>query len=408
MHARGFGLAHVGRKRETNEDCWLADDQLGLYVVADGMGGHRGGEVAAAAAVTAVAQFVRSRREILEKVQAGARPKQLGLVVENACQAAARAVFEEAREDPRNKGMGCTLTVLLLVRGWAVMGHVGDSRLYLCRRGQVHQLSDDHTYAAELARHGAIEPSQVKGHSYAHVLTQSVGAHPTVQPDVLCFQLLPEDRLLLCSDGLSNYLDDTAWLAEELAEEDAEGVPAELVRHANEAGGADNITAVVVEVEAEPDAPTLQQAELAEASLDALQACFLFAGLSLARKAWTLTHCVLREESPGPIVEAGAPLPGLFVVVEGEAGVDGERLGPGEHWGVTALVSPRAARKTVSAGPNTRTLLLTAERFRTLTRSRPRLGVLLLRRLAAGLSQALEGRPSAAGRDPAPPALGDV
>jgi serine/threonine protein phosphatase PrpC len=399
MRVHGVGLGHVGRRRKVNEDCWLADDDLGLYVVSDGMGGHRAGEVASATAVETVAQALREKRRLLERVRAGkAKAKQAAIAADEAVQEASRKVFQLATSEPERTGMGCTLTLLLLLGERGVMAHVGDSRLYLCRDGEVHQLSRDHTYVEELAGVDRIPKEALRSHPYAGTLTRAVGVQDAVQVDLLVFDVLPEDRFLLCSDGLANYVTDEVWFAQELDREDLDAIPGELVRFANESGGADNITALVVGVEADPasDPESWKRAEEWRARSRALSSCFLFKDLPLARLAQILASCQDRTFEPGQtVLDERGPCSGLWIVVKGicELSRRGEvlgELGPGDHFGVTALLSPRPARARVQAWETCRLLILSADAFHSVTSARPGLGVILMRRLAQHLAQTLD------------------
>lgn len=394
MRSHGVGLGHVGQKRDNNEDCWLVDDQFGLYAVADGIGGHKAGEVASAIALDAVSQTIRAERELIERVHAGEEaPRVLMPLVKEAIQAATRAV-SSAGEAQGNR-MGCTLTLLIVAGNRGVMAHVGDSRLYLCRKDRVHQLSLDQTLAAELVREGVLPPEKLKTSPYRNHLTQSIGSRDAVRPELLRFEILPGDRLLLCSDGLSNYVPDSAWLAAQLAEEDLEGIPEELIAFANSAGGSDNITAVVVETETEPTPEVLKAAAAVQARLGAISDCFLSQGLSMARQARILTHCTWRQHPLGEVLVAmDDPLPGLVLVTEGQLNVlgHGGTLQPGEYFGASALVVPRNSRTTVTAGGGCSTLTLTADSLRALSRRRPRLGLMLQRRIAEDLGKVLEER----------------
>tara|TARA_R110002072_G_scaffold200212_2_gene357916 strand:- start:871 stop:2109 length:1239 start_codon:yes stop_codon:yes gene_type:complete len=399
MRSRGVGLAHVGQKRTNNEDCWVADDQLGLYLVADGMGGHSAGDVASAMAVSAAASTVRAARELLTRVQGGEVPaRELMPLVQRAVNAANAAVHSAAQEDPTKQGMGCTLTLLLIAGTRGIMAHVGDSRLYVSRGDRVHQLSQDQTVAAELLREGVLKPEQVATSRWRNALAQAIGTKESVKPDYLRFELAPGDRFLLCSDGLSNYFQPDDWLTGQLSQEDLEGIPSELVNFANDAGGADNITAVVVEISAEPSEDALSLTASVTGRINAVGETFLCRDLSLARQARVLSHCELETYSAGQaLLSAGDPLPGLFLLASGALSleVDGEEvaaLAAGESFGASAMVLPRAARVTVRASESSQTLLLRHESLQELSRSRPRLGMILQRRIARELGRALEER----------------
>lgn len=395
MRSRGVGLAHVGQKRTNNEDSWVADEQLGLYLVADGMGGHSAGDVASAMAVSAALSKVREGRDLLNKVQAGEAPaRDLMPLVQQAIRAANEAVHGAATQDASKQGMGCTLTLLLIAGTRGIMAHVGDSRLYVSRGDRLHQLSQDQTVAADLVREGVMTAEKAAASQWRNALSQAIGTKPSVTPDYLRFELVPGDRFLLCSDGLSNYVKDNEWLAEQLSQEDLEGIPAELVAFANEAGGSDNITAVVVEVSAEPSEDALSLTSSVSGRIKAVGDNFLCRDLSLARQIRVLSHCEVASHGAGQVVvAAGDPLPGLFLVASGALEVEG--TGPlerGACFGATATLLERPARATVRASQESETLLLSSEALQELSRSRPRLGLILQRRIARELARALEAR----------------
>jgi protein phosphatase len=225
-----------GKVRDHNEDAvWPEDDgttdESLLAAVADGMGGHAGGEVASAIAIETAAAV-------------GGNPTV-------RVQAANLAVVDAARARPRLKGMGTTLTIGVFdPDGDLDLAHVGDSRAYLWRDDELKQVSKDHSYVAEMVETGKLDPDQVATHPYRSVITRAVGLDPTVEVDAYGVVLEDGDRILLCSDGLTDMLDDDAITAI-LADSDGPSAAAEaLVAAANEAGGVDNISVVVVDVAA--------------------------------------------------------------------------------------------------------------------------------------------------------------
>lgn len=251
LSAVGAGATHAGKQRGRNEDCFLVDNELGLYLICDGMGGHAAGEVAAATAIETVASLLHQQQAEIERArgcEGGAQ--ELRVMVEQAVQDACRVVHDLSRSRLDYLGMGCTLTLLLVSGPRAIMAHVGDTRLYLIREGQVRQLSTDHTMAGELARLGAISADQVKEHPYGHIITRAIGVQPSVEVDTLAVDVLPGDRYLLCSDGLSDYVEDLPWLGGLAEDPDLESIPETLIDFANASGGGDNITVVAVGIEA--------------------------------------------------------------------------------------------------------------------------------------------------------------
>jgi serine/threonine protein phosphatase PrpC len=252
-----FGHTDIGRRRLSNEDSFLVDNELGLYVVADGMGGHNAGEVASGEAVDALHSMVRQQEEALVAIEGLPRSqvegdvtsvslRQLKRLVESAVQAATYMVFGLGQANPERKGMGTTLSVLLLRGDYAITAQVGDSRIYLMRDGSAEQVTEDHTLVAWQLKRGLITAEEARNSKQKNVITRAVGSREYVEVDTRLLLAQAGDRFLLCSDGLHSYLTDA-----EIAALRA-GSPQEAVRRAieiaNQRGGRDNITAIVVEL----------------------------------------------------------------------------------------------------------------------------------------------------------------
>lgn len=385
MRARGVGHSTRGQRRSGNEDRYHVDDDLQLYIVSDGMGGHSAGEVASSKAVEVVIDYMSDRRDLIEGARRGEiSPGDVAAVFEAAVEAACKAVYDLAQPDPAWQGMGCTLTAFVALGIHGVMAHVGDSRLYLSRGGATHQLSHDHTMAAELARRGIIPVERVRTHPYSHTLTRSIGPQPAVEVDTLVVEVLGGDRYLLCSDGFSEYVPDPEWLGEQLSAAEPEA----LVAFADAAGGADNITVVVVNVEVEPSATEFAVGgQDAKVELDALASIFLFRGLPLADLARVLDVASVESVADGEaVVTRGTPLRQFVLVLDGALAGEFE-LGPREHVGEGALVWPHDAPFELRALGRTRLLRLERDAFRELARTHPLLGVELLERLGRQLAE---------------------
>lgn len=237
----------VGRVRAQNEDAYRADQDRGLFIVADGMGGHAAGEVASRLAV-------RAATEGLATLPGEATPEEARERIRASIADANRAILIEGRAHPDQAGMGTTATVLLLSpRGWYVVGHVGDSRAYVVRDGDARRITEDHTYVQELVDEGRLTEEQARLHPRSSLLTRALGTATDVDVDTLHERLAPGDRFLLASDGLTTMLPESrivALLGESLEPEE---LVARLIREANEAGGADNTTAIVVDILEEED-----------------------------------------------------------------------------------------------------------------------------------------------------------
>jgi protein phosphatase len=226
----------VGRVREGNEDAYLVDDAMGLVAVADGMGGHRAGEVASATALEALRSAITHGRPLRESMED-----------------ANEAVFTKSLTDEELRGMGTTLTAATLVTGGTVLvGHVGDSRAYLLHDGELRQVTVDHSLVEELVREGRLTADEAAVHPQRSIITRALGVDASVEVDVYPVELAPGDRLLLCSDGLTGMVQAETIAATLRREEDPARAAAALIDAANVAGGEDNITAVVVAVTDDP------------------------------------------------------------------------------------------------------------------------------------------------------------
>jgi protein phosphatase len=241
----------------SNEDAYLVDDELGLYVVADGMGGHSSGEVASNEAIETLHNMVRRERKSLSAVEElpggqelpGGSRRPIAMrralrILESAVQHATYMVFGLAENDPERRGMGTTLTVLFLSGDFALTAQVGDSRVYRIHEGKAEQLTEDHTLIAWQLKRGLITPEQARNSQQKNVITRAVGSRDYVQVDTNCVVVDPGDAFLLCSDGLHGYLEEPE-IAEALKLE-PEPATRRLVELANERGGRDNITTIAV------------------------------------------------------------------------------------------------------------------------------------------------------------------
>ncbi|MEJ2679850.1 MAG: Stp1/IreP family PP2C-type Ser/Thr phosphatase [Gemmatimonadota bacterium] len=228
----------TGRVRRQNEDALLVRPDIGVYAVADGMGGHAAGEVASAIAVETI------DRTVQEAAARGTDPLE---VIEDAVLAANAAILAEARRDPAQQGMGTTATVLVTNGDTRYrIAHVGDSRAYLLREDDLRQISVDHTWVHEQVRRGRLTEKDARRHPFASVLTRVLGTEEEVHVDVVDGDTRAGDVFLLCSDGLTAVLDDAALRVVLSRPDSLEERAGELVRAALEGGGPDNITVVLV------------------------------------------------------------------------------------------------------------------------------------------------------------------
>jgi protein phosphatase len=243
-----YGATDVGRKRDRNEDSFLIDRGLGLFVVADGMGGHAGGGIASRLAVDTIQSVLAEAKraspqmfEISPTIEEGPAKERLREAVEAAC----ARIFQEAQANPPLLGMGTTVTSALVLGRHIYLGHVGDSRCYLVRRGRIFQISEDHSLVNEQLKAGAMTPDEARHSRFRNIITRSVGFEEEVLVDLVGIEAEDGDQLILCCDGLTNLVEDDEIL-EVVDRTPLADVPKRLIAIANDRGGDDNITVIAV------------------------------------------------------------------------------------------------------------------------------------------------------------------
>jgi serine/threonine protein phosphatase PrpC len=359
---RFYAATDVGKVRDHNEDNFLVDKKLALFVVADGMGGHAAGEVASAIAVRTLHEEIRREKDLLDDYAQGGTGavkvtrKDVVAVVEQAVQRACSKIHQEALVDPQKRGMGTTLSALLVVGDQGFIGHVGDSRIYLARGGRPQQVTEDHTVYNELIKRGKLTREQIDKVQQKNAITRAVGVYERVEVDTLVVELIAGDTLVLASDGLHGYLESPDELREALSLEGDASAKA-LIDLANARGGKDNITTIVVRVGEEGAASAVQAKRLAQ-KRDVIAKTPLFARLSDRELLRVMQAVQVRSCKDGEIViREGDKGDELFIVLEGQVRVSrGDQtlthFGPGEHFGEMALIRsvPRSATVT-AVGP---------------------------------------------------------
>lgn len=240
------GNTHVGRVRASNQDSYLCDDKRFLYVVADGMGGHAGGEIASSLAILNVRNHLDRNMDQVTGTPLRHPDSRIGSILADAINHASEKIYERGLEEPVLKGMGTTTTAVRIVDNVAYCGHVGDSRLYLIRCGYIYQVSTDHSLVSEQIRAGVITKEEAEHHHLRNVITRSVGYQEYEDVDTYTLTLEDGDLLLLCSDGLHGKVSE-AEIADFCQRYGVLAVD-HLIAAANEAGGDDNISVIITEV----------------------------------------------------------------------------------------------------------------------------------------------------------------
>lgn len=233
---KAYYRTHVGLVREQNEDTVLIDESHGIYILADGMGGHQAGEVASYLAAVTLRDALAEGEPSVERLLRGFRQ-------------ANAAVYERSQEDSQYAGMGTTMTTLWDSGDCMLLGHVGDSRAYLFENDALRQVSVDHSVVGEMVRSGAITQAQARTHPYRNVITRAVGTEDTVRTDVMEVLRDPGAKWLLCSDGLTDMVEDED-IARTLREFSGETAVEHLIDLALANGGRDNVSVLLLEVDA--------------------------------------------------------------------------------------------------------------------------------------------------------------
>ena len=239
---KAYAKSDIGKVREINQDSfYISDslDQVQLYMLADGMGGYNGGEIASKLAIQSAKSYIENNFKEIPKDR-----ESILQLVGSSMEYANMVVYEKSKENKDLEGMGTTLEICLIYNNKVYIGHVGDSRIYRIRKEFTRKLTQDHSYVQKLVKDGTITKEEAMHHPQKNMLMKALGCNAFVEPDVMVKGFLKEDILIMCSDGLTNLVSQEEIFKE--AKKDIEQAPKELVDKANNNGGYDNITVVVI------------------------------------------------------------------------------------------------------------------------------------------------------------------
>lgn len=400
---RFFAATDVGCVREHNEDNFLVDKKLSLFMVADGMGGHAAGEVASAIAVRTIHEEIKRERDLLTDFVAGARGasrvtnKDILALMEHAVQRACSRIHEEAQADAAKRGMGTTLSCLLILGSRGFIAHVGDSRIYLARGGTVQQITEDHTVFNELIKRGRLTQEQIEKVGHKNAITRAVGVYERVDVDTLMLEVIPGDNFLLATDGLTGYLKQTEELGSYI-EQDGDVASKALVEMAKDRGGKDNITVVIVRLSS--DGVDDERAKRLALKRDVLAKMPLFARLSDRELLRVMQSVEVRKYEDGQtVLREGDKGDELFIVLAGKVSVlrGGEtltRLGAGEHFGEMALIRAVPRSATVRADGHAELIAIRRTDFFEILRTEHEIAVKMLWQFLGVLADRLDATSS--------------
>lgn len=390
MHVNGIGMSDPGVIRSNNEDYFHVDNDLHLYIVCDGVGGSNCGEVASQLAAQTCAQLIQNNKKIIDEYYRTNDERLITSLMEHAISESCLQVYTAGRKEIALSGMATTLTALLFFNQKAVLGHVGDSRCYLIRNNLSHQVTDDHTLGATLREQQKASNSQIIDQKLDHILNRCIGHHQHVEVDTLIFDILPGDQLVLCSDGLHNYIRDPVQLIPMLKEDSPTACVKKMLEFAIHSGGQDNVTAILIENSLEESAYMKFDSDKADLLNDFsfLAGIYLFQDLNFIRMSRLLNDCQTKEYRKGQsICRKGENPQGLFVFFSGHIQIEENPekiLTRGDYFGQQSLMYDYLLTFNVRAVEDSTILFISSKVYKKLCKNHPKFGVRLLENFIQG------------------------
>lgn len=381
-----WAATDVGKVRDHNEDNFLVDKNMNLFVVADGMGGHAAGEVASGIAVKSMRDIVSQNKDLIDAYEEGSTmvsKQDVANLLEHAIHKACEEIFTIGEREPEKRGMGTTLSALLVINRDGFLAHVGDSRIYLQRGNRVIQLSEDHSLINELIKRGKLTAATAEDSPYKNAVTRAVGVYESVEVDTMDFDVLPGDQFLLASDGLTGYLKDDEIPSIMKIDENIKQIPSAFIDLANNRGGKDNITCIVVRI-VDHDGKAAELNKEIDRKIEVIKRMPIFKYLTYNELIQVMNITKVKQIDIGqPIVKEGENGEELFIVLEGavkvhKGEVDIVTLPSGAHFGEMALIDKAPRSADVTAEKAGKLLSIARDDFFHLIKSEPRMANKLL------------------------------
>ncbi|MCM8527936.1 MAG: protein phosphatase 2C domain-containing protein [Lentisphaeraceae bacterium] len=364
MYFKAEGISHQGLVRDSNEDSYYIDSDKGIFIVCDGVGGGKAGEIASSLAINETVRYLEEEYTFLEECRSGKfKDDAVFRFAAGAVRHACKAVYDLGHKKDSCKGMATTLTMAIPVGARLLICHVGDSRAYLVNGDNAHQISEDHTLVKEFLKKGLINEEEEAAEYMHHTLTRSLGTYPSVEVDCVMISVTEGDKIVLCSDGVSNYITFCDELIDLVKDEDLETNVEALVSYALKNKGEDNATAIVMKV---VDDQGISDYEYLQESLimEVLQSSQIYSGLSYTQLARMRSHMeVVRLKKNEVLIQACEKYSGFFIVMDGGILSGDELMIRGEGIGLKALVRDHHCPEDKTAVRDTRLLYFSRKRF---------------------------------------------
>lgn len=373
MNLKSAGKTHVGLVRENNEDSFHIDEDKGIFIVSDGIGGEVAGEVASSSAVSKIVSYLDNNSEFIDNCRTGSvKDEEIFRFFAKAVRHTSNEIYKLSNQSMKYVNMGATLTMAVDMGSRILICHVGDSRAYLLNESGVHQLTEDHTLFTEMQKKGLIKGEQ-DIQSYMHrTLTRSLGTANSIEVDCLMIPMVDDDKLILCTDGISNYLADEDELSDLVDGNNLEGNVDALIDFAISSKGEDNATAIVIKVGkgSENGEESLQENLI----MEILMGCSIYEGLTYqelsAIRSFMEVVSLNKEEV---LVQACEKYSGFFIVMDGGILSKDELLIRGDSIGLKALVKEHYCPEDKVAVRNSHLLYLNRRKFDALSVKFPRI-----------------------------------
>lgn len=382
MKVKAYGITDIGLERQNNEDFFFSDEEKGIFIVCDGIGGNKAGEIASKMAVETVVRRINEEYSYLEACRQGKmNDDQIFKFSADIIREACKVVYEMGNNNPKYSKMGTTLTMAITMSRRVLICNVGDSRAYLISGNGVHQISEDHTMAREFFKKGLIK-SELDAPPYIdNVLTRSLGKYESVEVDCVLIPVIEEDRIVLCTDGISGYFQYGNQLGEIIEGLTPEKAGDALIKFALKNRARDNATAIVIDINSEnylSDYEYLEESLIMEVFSD----CSIFTGLTYSQLSRMRTHMELVQLSKNEtLVEQGELYNGLFLIIDGGILSGDELLTRGEGIGVRALYQKQKSQNVKIAVRHTRLLFFSRKSFKSFSQRYSIIGYAILQNI---------------------------
>ncbi len=380
-------LTDSGRKRDHNEDSYLFDESLGIYIVCDGMGGHAAGEIASQMACEAIMKHFKSHHSAIvefkkSSASEGFSEQKLKIysLIDDSIAEANKVIFERAQKEPEKKGMGTTLVLAIATEHGVFVAHVGDSRAYLIRKGQLKQLTEDHSLVNEMIAAGMVSKEEAHNHPQGNVITKALGIQSAVVGDCRFFETMEGDAIFLCSDGLHDYFSQNQAL-DIYHHNSIKNLAKSYIDFANKSGGKDNITCIVLQFGDKEAPPVHPEKVTADSKIQVLKKIPLFSSLNYKEISLLLEFIeVVDFKIAQNVITENEYGDEMFVILKGELGVFYENsqvnsLKPGQFFGEMALIDKAKRSATIQALAPSKLMRIHRDKLFPLLKKEPKIGV---------------------------------